>query len=72
MNITCSSMTSQLNNELCKGKLKCFTKNRQGGDEHLTLNMLDVPIEITPWDGPINEIQVRIKSEVRPCPGVVG
>ena len=65
-------MTSQLNNELCKGKSKVFAKNRQGGDEHLTLNMWDVPIEITPWDGPINEIQVPIKSEVRPCPGVVG
>ena len=51
---------------------KFLTKNRQGGDESPTLNIPDVPIEITPWHGPIKGIEVRIKSEVRPCPGVVG
>lgn len=52
--------------------MNCVWESQKFSRKNVTLNMLDVPIEITPWDGPINEIQVPIKSEVRPCPGGVG
>ncbi len=42
---------------------KFLTKNRQGGDESLTLNIPDVPIEITPWHGPIKGL--RFESNLK-------